>query len=327
MMRAALLERCGEPPTVGQRTRPAPQDGEVGIRVTAASITPLDVLCGSGTSYFGQQPLPYVPGVQGVGVIRRSPELSTGTRVWFATNAGMRPGDGSMAELCAVATGDLVPIDVELSDSVAAAIGTSGIAAWLALTWRARLQPGERVVVLGASGVVGQVAVAAARHLGAERVVALVRSQTAAEASVVGGAHESVVLSDADGRAALTDRLRTAAGGSVDVVIDPVFGEPAAAAVDALGPGGRLVNLGGAAGDRTDVSSAVLRGRAISVLGYTNNAISPTQRAAALGAVLGLAADSRLSVAHDVRPLSDCVRAWHTAAGGSGPRIVLDPRA
>ena len=79
----------------------------------------------------------------------------------------MRPGDGSLAEQCAVATADLVPIDGELSDAAAAAIGTSGIAAWMALTWRARLQPGERVVVLGASGIVGQVALAAARHLGA----------------------------------------------------------------------------------------------------------------------------------------------------------------
>ena len=171
------------------------------VQVTAAPIVPLDLLCASGTSYFGQQPLPYVPGVQGVGIILRSPELSTGTRVWFATNAGMQPGDGSMAELCAVTTGDLVPIDVELADSAAAAIGTSGIAAWMALTWRAQLQPGERVVVLGASGVVGQVAVAAARHLGAERVVAVVRSQSAADAIIAGGAHDAVVLSDAPDRA------------------------------------------------------------------------------------------------------------------------------
>ena len=101
------------------------------------------------------------------------------------------------------------------------------------------------------------------------------------------------------------------------MVIDPVFGEPAAGGGEALGPGGRLVNLGGAAGDRTDLSSAVLRGRMISVLGYTNNAITPIQRAAALGAVLGLAADGRLAVAHDVQALSDCARAWHAAAGGT----------
>ena len=88
---------------------------------------------------------------------RESPISPPGTRVWFATSAGMEPGDGSLAELCAVPAADLVPIDADVPDAAVAAIGTSGIAAWMALTWRARLQPGERVVVLGAGGAVGQV--------------------------------------------------------------------------------------------------------------------------------------------------------------------------
>jgi NADPH:quinone reductase-like Zn-dependent oxidoreductase len=323
-MRAALLSAYGSAPELG--SRPVPVDAVNLVQVLAAPVVPLDLLCASGTSYFGQQPLPYVPGVQGVGVITRSPEMAPGTRVWFATHAGMQPGDGSMAESCAVATGDLVAIDLEVGDAAAAAIGTSGIAAWMALTGRARLQPGERVVILGASGVVGQVALASARHLGADRVVAVVRTRAGVEAAHRAGAHEVVVLADAGDRAALTAQLRGAAGGPVDVVIDPVFGEPAAAAAEALGPGGRLVNLGGAAGDRTDFSSAVLRARMISVLGYTNTAISPAERAAALTAVLELAADGTLAVDHRVHPLSDCRVGWE-AARSSGTRIVLDPRA
>lgn len=323
-MRAAVLEAFGSPPTLGERADP---DAVNVVEVTAAPIVPLDLLCAGGTSYFGQQPLPYVPGVQGVGRIATSPELPTGTRVWFATQAGMRPGDGSLAELCAVTTGDLVPIDADLTDAAAAAIGTSGIAAWMALTWRARLQPGERVIVLGASGVVGQVAVAAARQLGAEHVVAVVRSAAAADRARGGGAHEVVVLADGADRDSLAGRLRDAAGGPVDVVIDPVFGEPAAAAVEALASGGRLVNIGGAAGDRIDISSATLRGRTLSVLGYTNNAITPTQRASALAAVLAIAGDGRLTIVPDVRPLSACTRAWQDAARSSGIRVVLDPRS
>ena len=323
-MRAALLHAYGSPPALG--ARPERADAVNLVEVTAAPIAPLDLLCASGASYFGEQPLPYVPGVQGVGVIRRSPEVAAGTRVWFATSAGMQPGDGSMAELCAVVTGDLVPIDADLSDVAAAAIGTSGIAAWMALTWRARLQPDERVVVLGASGVVGQVAVAAARQLGAAQVVAVVRTAAAAEAALAGGAQEVVTVGGSVDRAAVAERLRDAAGGPVDVVLDPVFGPLAAAAAEALGPGGRLVNLGGAADDRADFSSAVLRGRSISVLGYTNNAITSAQRAAALDAVLTIAADGKLSVAHHVRPLSECTTAWEEARS-SGSRVVLDPRA
>ena len=322
-MRAALLHTYGSAPVLGER--PEPVDAVHLVEVTAAPIVPLDLLCASGTSYFGQQPLPYVPGVQGIGVVRRSPELATGSRVWFATAAGMRPGDGSMAELCAVSTSDLVPIEGELSDAAAAAIGTSGIAAWMALTWRARLQPGERVVVLGASGIVGQVALASARHLGAAHVVAVVRSEAATESALAAGATEVVTLADKPGRAGLSRRLAEAADGPIDVVIDPVFGEPAAAAADALGPGGRLVNLGGAAGDRTDFSSAGLRGKSIAILGYTNNAITSAQRADALAAVLELASDGKLTVSHAVRPLSECAEVW-AEAGRSGTRVVLDPR-
>ena len=196
----------------------------------------------------------------------------------------------------------------------------------MALTWRARLQPGERVVVLGANGTVGQVALAAARHLGAAHVVAVVRSASAAGAARSGGATAVVTLDTTPGDLpALTERLVQAAEGPVDVVIDPVFGDPAAAAADALGPGGRLVNLGGAAGDRTHFSSATLRGRSIAILGYTNNAITPGQRAEALTAVLGLAAERKLAIDHVVRPLAECSQAWAQAAR-SGPRVVLDPR-
>ena len=108
----------------------------------------------------------------------------------------------------------------------------------------------------------------------------------------------------------------------MDVVIDPVFGEPAAAAAMALAPWGRLVNIGGAAGDVAEFSSALLRGRTIAILGYTNNAISPEQRAEALTQVLALVVRGAVSVEHRVLPLADCGRGW-IMAGQSGPRIVV----
>ena len=89
--------------------------------------------------------------------------------MWFATSAGMAPGDGSLAERCAVSSADLVQISAEVPDATVAALGTSAIAAWMSLTWRAKLQPGERVVVLGASGAVGQVALSRGTRAGSSQ--------------------------------------------------------------------------------------------------------------------------------------------------------------
>ena len=239
-MRAALLRRFGAPAELAEWPNPNPGPGETLVHVTAAPIVPLDLLCATGTSYFGQQSLPYVPGVQGVGIVSSSTDLPAGTRVWFATSAGMAPGDGSQAELCAVPLADLVPIAGNVPDAAVAALGTSGIAAWMAVSWRAALQAGERVIVLGASGAVGQVALAVARHLKAARVVAVCRSERSVQRARNAGADDVVLLLPEETRADLTARLMEAAGGPADVVIDPVFGEPAAAAAMALGTWGRL---------------------------------------------------------------------------------------
>jgi NADPH:quinone reductase-like Zn-dependent oxidoreductase len=292
--------------------------------VTAAPIVPLDQLCASGTSYFGRPATPYVPGVQGVGVVERSAELPEGTRVFVSTTAGMAPGDGSLAERCLVPDEDVVAIGSDVGAAALAAIGMSGVAAWMVLTVRAGLRVGETVLVLGGGGAVGQAAVGAAKLLGAGRVVAVCRSPEAQERAHRAGADEVVALSgDVD---ELSARFRDAVGGSVDVVVDPVFGAPATAASRVLADHGRLINLGGSAGDTAQFSSAALRSRSASVLGYTNNALTPEQRRDAITAVAGHAAAGRLAVEHEVVPLADVERAWQRqATGQTGVRLVLTP--
>ena len=194
----------------------------------------------------------------------------------------------------------------------------------MCLTWRAGLIPGERVVVFGGGGAVGQSAIAAARALGASEVVAVCRSDAAASRALLAGA--TAVVTHVDDADILTDALRETCGGPVDVVIDPIFGTAAAAAVRVLGDHGRLVNLGGSGGDAATFSSAALRSRSINVLGYTNNALTVTQRAAALTSVAELAAAGRMAVAHQTRPLDRIGDAWlDTAAGRAAPRWVLLP--
>jgi NADPH:quinone reductase-like Zn-dependent oxidoreductase len=323
-VRAAVLHAWGEAPTHRSHPDPESAPGHTVVAVTAAPLVPLDLLCASGTSYFGRPATPYVPGVQGVGVVERSDVLPQGTRVWFTSSAGMAPGDGSLAERCAVPDADLVPLVSDVPDASMAALGLSAVAAWMALTWRARLQPGERVLVLGAGGAVGQSAVGAAKLLGAGRVVAVCRSEEAQERARRAGADEVVPLSgDAD---TLAGRLSEASGGAVDVVIDPVFGTAATAASRVLANGGRLVNLGGASGDVAEFSSAVLRSRSAGVLGYTNNALTGEQRRAAVTAVAEHAAAGHLAVAHELVPLAAVTDAWRRqASGDAGVRLVLTP--
>ncbi len=317
-MRAAVIDPQGRPPTMVDRAEPTAGPGEVLVRVTAAPIVPLDLLCGSGTSYFGAQPVPYVPGVQGVGVVDGS---GAPQRVWFPTNAGMSPGDGSMAEYAVAAEADVVDIDqAEVADTTVAALGLSAVAAWMSLTWRARLREGEQVVVLGAGGVVGQVAVQAARLLGARRVVAACRSTVAQERAAACGADAVVELRDDDTPEALTERLATALDGPADVVVDPLFGVPATAALLVLGPSGRLVNLGSSAGESAVVQSAHLRSRTASVLGYTNNDITREQRSDALHEILRHAAAGDIEVSHEVVAFEEAPSAWQRLADGAATR-------
>ncbi|MFI0349374.1 zinc-binding alcohol dehydrogenase family protein [Actinomadura sp. 9N407] len=303
---------------VVDRKAPAPGPGETLVEVLAAPITPLDVLCASGTSYFGTPRTPYVPGVQGVGTVGGRP-------VWFPTSAGMAPGDGSMAEIVRVAAEDLVELPDGADPVGIAALGLSAVAAHMALTWRGELVPGEQVLVLGAGGVVGQAAVQLARTGGARRVIAGARSPAARERARAAGA-DAVVALDTDDVTDLAARFAAAADGPVDLVLDPLFGVPAAAAAQTLRAGGRLVNLGGSAAETCPLDSSTLRSRSLRILGYTNTELSPQRRAAAIIVIAEQAALGRLAVAHEAVPLEDAAAAWtRQDAGAATGRIVLTP--
>ena len=317
-MRAVEIQRPGEPPVVVEREPPRAGAGQVLVQVAAAPLTPLDLLCATGRSYFGRPTVPYVPGVQGVGHV-------DGAACWFPTTAGMQPGDGSMASFATVAAEDLVPLPAGIDLALLAALGLSAVAAHLALNWRGGLVAGEQVVVLGAGGVVGQAAVQLALVGGARRVVAAARSSAAQQRARDAGAHAVVAL-DTDDVDELTRRLADALQGPADLVLDPLWGVPAAAAAGVLGTGGRLVNLGSSAGETCPLTSAVLRSRSLRVLGYTNNELTSAQRAAAVGHVAELVAAGRLHVAHEVLGFEDVPDGWRRQVAGTvGGRLVLVP--
>jgi NADPH:quinone reductase-like Zn-dependent oxidoreductase len=315
---ALTIESPGTPPVLVDRARRPlrePAEGEVLVEVTAAPITPLDLLCASGTSYFGVPATPYVPGVQGVGV-------HDGRLVWFPTSAGMSPGDGSMASTAVVAAADLVPLPEDVSPVLVAALGLSAVAAYQALTWRGELASGEQVIVLGGGGVVGQAAIQLARAHGARRVVAGARSAAGqARATEVGA--DAVVALDTSDVDELADRFLAAVDGPADLVLDPLFGAPAAAAARALRPGGRLVNLGGAAGETTQLSSSLLRGKSLRILGYTNNELTAGQRAEAITLIAARSAAGELAVDHETVDPAGAPAAWARHADGTADRRTV----
>ncbi|SHN43448.1 quinone oxidoreductase family protein [Cryptosporangium aurantiacum] len=315
-MRAAQIVACGRPPVVSDVAEPPADGTSVLVEVLAAPITPLDLLCASGTSYFGTPPTPYVPGVQGVG-------RYGGRTVWFPTSAGMAPGDGSMAQMVAIPASDLVELPPGADPVAIAAAGLSAVAAYAALTWTGALTAGERVVVLGAGGVVGQAAVQLARLAGAAQVVAGARSTAAQRRARAAGA-DVVVPLDTDDVDALADRFARACPDGADLVLDALFGAPAAAALRALRPGGRLVNLGSSAGATAPFDSATLRSRSLRVLGYTNNALTPADRADAVRTIAEAVDAGRLDIAREVVPLEDVAAAWERQATGAAEgRVVL----
>jgi NADPH2:quinone reductase len=307
-MRAAVLEQYGVPSCAHF---PDPVGDGAVIEVLAAGMNPVDVTISAGEFYAGKPPLPSVAGREGVGTL-------AGRRVYFDMP---RPPYGSMAERVLVDPDSTYALPDGVSDGVAVALGISGLAAWLALTWRGRLQAGEHVLVLGASGLVGQIAVQAARVLGAGRVIAAARSPQGLERARAQGADAVVSLGEAD----LAAALRDAGEGRIDVVIDPLFGAPFSAALKAASFGARVVQLGASAGTSATVDSPDIRGKLLEILGHTNFAAPVEVKREAYLSMADAAAAGRIDVDVTPVPLAEVERAWELLKAGSHAKIVIVP--
>ena len=316
-MRAAVIERHGEPPVVRDMPEPVADKAAV-VEVIAAALNPADLAIASGKFYTGPPPLPYVPGGEGVGRLLQNG--TAGPRVFF--RAAMP--NGSFAERAIVSGGQTVAIPDAVSDGLAASLGTPGIAAYVGLTRRAQLKAGETVLILAASGVLGAIAVQVARLLGAGRIVAGARDEQALARSLDLGADATVDLKQTDG---LTERIREASRGQLNVVIDPVWGVPGVAALEAMSPFGRFVQLGQSAGNEAVVRSGVVRGRYLSILGHSNFSLPWQDLAAAYRALIDYAAAGRLTVEVEVLPLDAAPEAWQRQATSPHRKLALSPQA
>jgi NADPH2:quinone reductase len=264
-MRAATVTAFGAPDGIAPRDwpEPAPGPGQALIAVEVAEVNYPDLLVVAGR-YQVLPPLPFIPGKTAVGrVLALGPDTDgppIGTRVIAAME------HGAFAERAVATAAVLAPVPENLPSVCAAALGLAAQTAWFALTVRARLEAGDSVLVLGASGAVGLGAVAIARALGAARVIGAVRNDAGADLARAAGAHAVLRLDRPALRDSLPDELR-ACGGVVDVVVDPIGGEATTAALRCLAWGGRLVVLGFAGGDIACLRANYLLVKNIAVLG------------------------------------------------------------
>lgn len=321
-MNAAVLREYGRPPQYGQADAPpAPGDGQLLIDVEVAGLNPADVAFGEQTYYLPSPPVPYVPGIEAVGRVAESAAegFAAGDRVYVDLPAIPH---GTFAEQTLAYAAGVTPLPADADPATACALGVAGVAAHAALVHRAALEPGESVVVLGATGVVGTVAVQAARLLGAGAIVAVGRNAgRLAQARELGATAVTRIGDDE-----IADVIRDATGGGgANVVIDTLCGPPAEAALGAMAIGGRLVQLGRSAAETMEVPSATVRGRTLSIIGHTNVWTPPEVRRDAHRWLLERAGAGELRVEVETVPLADVSEAWTRQKSSPGHKLVLAP--
>ena len=312
-MRAALVREVGAFAEVGDVAEPAAET----IEVLAASINPIDLAVSRGILATGHPELPYVPGCEAVG------RTADGRLVWISGGSLGRTSQGAIAERASVGDSHVIDVPDGADPVLAAGLGIAGMAGWLPLAWRAPLRGGENVLVLGATGSVGLVAVQTAKLLGAARVVAAGRSAAGLERATQHGADATLRLDEVDD---LVAAFKDAFGGEgPSYVFDPLWGEPAAAAVQAAVPHATIVNLGQSAGATSELASAAVRFKNLSILGHTNFLVPPDELAKQYRRLVShaVAGDIRLDV--ERVPLDSVADAWRRQAEGAGTKLVVVP--
>jgi NADPH:quinone reductase-like Zn-dependent oxidoreductase len=320
-LRAARVTELGRPPEIGEAPDPARGEGEALIRVLAIPLNPIEINVGAGRFYGGHPPLPYVPGGEAVGRVVEAETLAPDTLVWAHGGGLGTKRDGTLAELLSVSEDFLVTLPPEVEPTLAGALGVAGLAGWLPVAYREPVKAGETVLVLGATGTVGLVAMQAARLLGAGRVVAAGRRPEALERAKRLGA-DAVVSLEADDPVAA---FKEACGGDgPTLVIDPLWGEPAVAASKAAAPGARLVNIGQSAGPAAPLLSADVRGKQLHILGFSNFGTPREVMHREYLRLLELAGEGRLEVEVARFPFEETAEAWQRQADGAGAKVVVE---
>jgi NADPH:quinone reductase-like Zn-dependent oxidoreductase len=321
-VKAAVLHALGQSPRYEDFPDPRADPGDVIVEVKAASLKNIDKMLASGSHYDRPAALPSVCGVDGVGC------LEDGSRAFCG---GARPPYGMMAERSVVARVRCLPVPDAIDDLTAAALPNPALSSWLPLEWRARLEPGESVLILGATGVAGRLAVQIARHLGAGRVVAAGRNQDVLSSLSELGADATIALDspDRDLSAAFAEESGVR---PFDVVLDYVWGHPTEILLEALtrhdvtatASRTRLVEIGEMAGPTIALPAAALRSSGIELIGSGGGSVPHQAIFETFPKLWELAGRGGLRIECEGVPLSEVESAWQRR-DLAGARLVFVP--
>jgi NADPH:quinone reductase-like Zn-dependent oxidoreductase len=319
-MHAAVVTLFGEPPHYQPFEVPRPAGaGDFLVDVLAAGLHPRVRSGAAGAHYTSTGTLPMIPGVDGVG--RRS----DGRLIYFAADSDVI---GTMAERAVVDPRRAIELPDGADVAKIAAAMNPAMSSWVALRRRVPIEPGQSVLVLGATGNAGTMAVQVAKRLGAGRVVGAGRDRDRLDALIPLGADEVVALTaDADATAAALG----AAAGEADIVLDYLWAKPAQQAIVALltarSDRSRLLNwiqIGAVAGPVIELPSVALRSANLRLQGNGQGAVSAAAYVAELPSLVDEIDAGTIAVKPHAVPLADVEAVW-TRPNPPGERIVLVP--
>jgi NADPH:quinone reductase-like Zn-dependent oxidoreductase len=320
---AAIIEGPGAQPRLGSVELPALAPQHSVLRVLAAPLNPLDLLIASGTFHSARYEQPYVPGSECVGVVVRSGRHALGTQVYAQCQAGPNT-PGSLATHVVVSDDDVIALPRGVNPVTGAALGNSGVAAYMPLIETARLQAGETVLILGATGVVGQLAVQIARSQEAAKVIGVGRSRSALDRLLELGADAVVALLPDEAEDDLAARLFDAAG-AVDVVLDGLYGVPLQAALKVCAPHGRIVNIGSPAGSTALLPAGLLRSQQLTLTGFAALHISLKAKQEALMWLWHQVIEAGIQVDVRTSALRDIAATWSMQRASPHAKCVILP--
>jgi NADPH:quinone reductase-like Zn-dependent oxidoreductase len=320
MMNAAVVTSFDEPPHYQQFEVPQPRnEDEILVDVLAVGLHPRVRSGAAGNHYTSSGALPMVPGVDGVGL------TADGKRIYFVADDDVV---GTMADKAVVD----VRRSVELPDTVdvakIAAAMNPAMSSWVALRRRVPLEPGQSILVLGATGNAGAMAVQVAKLLGAGRVVGAGRDHERLAALTGVGVDDVVQLTDDED--ATASALAVAAA-EVDIVLDYLWGEPAQQAMMALlmhrSDRSRELNwiqIGAIAGPTIELPSVALRSANLRLQGNGQGAVSTAAYLAELPSLIEAIGTGKIAVNPNTVALADVERVWALPDRPS-ERTVLTP--